>query len=175
LSGHKDEITVCAWSPDNLFLATGSLDRTAILWDLVNKEQLAVLRAHSGDETYTAGGHRVVWGAIKDIAWSPNGEMLATAGSDRLLMVWSLKTLGKYRTLVGHIGPIDSCRWSRDGKRIISEGGSFEHIVDEATLLWDVQRGCELGRLSPDDPELEAPKKVYRRHFSNNRDFRTAS
>ncbi len=174
-SSHKDEITMCAWSPDNLFLTTGSLDRTAILWDLEKKKQLAVLRAHSGDVTYTAGGHRVVWGAINDIAWSPDGELFATAGSDRLLVVWSRRQLGEYRTLLGHIGPIDRCRWSLDGKRLISEGGSFEHIVDEATLLWDVQRGCELGRLSSDDPELESFKEINTSRLFRRDDVRTVN
>jgi len=153
--GHKDEVSACAWSPDGLLLANGSLDRTTRVWDTVSKKSVAVLRGHTGEETYTAGGGRVVWGAVTDIDWSPDGRLLATCGSDRVLMIWSRKTWSQYRRLLGHVGPIRNCAWSSDGRKLVSLGGSFEHIIDNAALLWDVESGCELGKLSPDAPEWE--------------------
>ena len=154
--GHEDQITACAWSPDDLIVATGSLDRTARLWDIGQRKELAVLRGHSGDETYTAGGHRIVWGKVADIGWSPDGQLLATAGSDRVIIVWARSNYEKYRTLLGHIGPVERCGWCPDGKALVSVGGRFEHIVDTATLLWDVHRGCERGQLTPNDPLIES-------------------
>jgi len=156
LHGHEDQIIACAWSPDDLIVATGSLDRTARLWDIGQRKELAVLRGHSGDETYTAGGHRIVWGRVADIAWSPDGQLLVTAGSDRVIIVWARSDYRKYRTLLGHVGPVETCGWSLDGKALVSVGGSFEHIVDNAALLWDVHRGCERGQLIPNDPLIES-------------------
>lgn len=155
LTGHEDKITTCAWSPDDVLIATGSEDRTVRLWEVARKKNVAVLRGHSGDETYTAGGHRIVWGAIAEVAWAPDGELLASAGSDRQLMIWSRTTLREYRKLLGHVGPIVRCAWSVDGETIVSLGGQFEHIQDGAALLWDVPKGCELGHLSPGDADLE--------------------
>lgn len=56
------------------------------LWDLRNpSRKLHELRAHNGE--------------ILQLAWSPHNEaVLATAGSDRRVLVWDLSRIGKEQT-----------------------------------------------------------------------------
>ncbi len=69
--------SVCyaAWSPSGKWLATGSGDGTAKVWD-----------AATGKELLTLGGRIDVWG----VAWSPDGKRLATAGSNKTAKVWEV-------------------------------------------------------------------------------------
>ncbi len=154
--GHQDEVTTCAWAPNGQFLATGSLDRTVRIWDVFQQRHVGTLTGHTGDETYTAGGQRMVWGAINDLVWAPSGDFIASAGSDRRIFIWDFVRLCQHRMLLGHTGPVIRCAWDSEGTRLVSAGGSFEHIQDMSTLLWDANRGCELCNIPPDCTHLES-------------------
>ncbi len=59
-SGHSDDIRAIAFSPDGTLLATGSVDRTARLWDAATGAPFAVLDGHSNG--VTAGHTARIWG-----------------------------------------------------------------------------------------------------------------
>ena len=40
LSGHKDIVTDITFSPDNKYLASGSMDNSVIIWDLMTGNQV---------------------------------------------------------------------------------------------------------------------------------------
>jgi len=63
LSGHSDQITSMAFSPDNKFLLTGSADKTARLWDITSGQLLRVFSGHTASVTsvnFTSDGKRIV-------------------------------------------------------------------------------------------------------------------
>ncbi len=155
-TGHSDQVTTCAWSFDDSRLASGSSDRTARIWLVQENKEGPVLSGHKGEDSFTAGGNRVVWGEVTDCAWSPSTYQLVTAGSDRLLIIWDGQDGERLRTLLGHIGPVDRCCWTADGERIVSLGGHFEHIQDGMIKLWDPELGSELGLLAPSDRRTDA-------------------
>ena len=69
-------ITGVAFSPDGKFLATAHDDTRARVWDWRRKRLVASLRGHSD--------------GVRSIAFSPNGCLVATAGSgDRTARVWA--------------------------------------------------------------------------------------
>jgi WD40 repeat protein len=156
LIGHSDAITACAWSPDSDKLATGSDDRTVRIWDSRSFKELHILRGHTGNESYTAGGHRVVWGSITGLAWSPDGTRVASSGSDRKIYIWNVETGKKTAELLGHQGPVGVCAWSFDGSRVVTRGASFEHITDRSVRSWNAVRGFELGLVNEDDTDYFA-------------------
>ena len=43
LLGHKDRVTVLAWSPDGKILASSSLDGTVRLWDVATRQELGIV------------------------------------------------------------------------------------------------------------------------------------
>jgi WD40 repeat protein len=49
LRGHEHWVMSAAFSPDGRRVVTTSLDKTARLWDVANKAELAVLRRQEAD------------------------------------------------------------------------------------------------------------------------------
>ncbi|MCS7073903.1 MAG: caspase family protein [Bacteroidia bacterium] len=73
--------------------------------------------------------------AVNAVAFSPNGKLLATASSDRKIIVWNALTGEKIRELTGHTASVNSIDFSPDGKYLAS-GSS-----DKTVRYWSVETG----------------------------------
>ena len=117
----------------DLSLAGQSESRTVSVWNLENKTQLAVLNGHE------AGME------IRTVAFSPDGEMLATAGDDNTIIIWHVAT-GTQQTILsnytGFTEPVTVMyvAWSPDGKRLASGGSGL--------VIWDVENGTTIHEFS---------------------------
>ena len=147
LRGHGDDVVSFAWSPDGAHLVTGSKDRNLIVWSAETGEPIATLSGHHGERTYTAGGHRIEWGAVIQCAWTPDGHRIISASTDGSCRVWNPLNGKQLFILAAHRAPLAGFRLSRDGRRIVSRGGSFEHLSDRRALLWDLRLGILLGEV----------------------------
>jgi WD40 repeat protein len=76
--GHRGPVLCLAFDPNGRVLASGSVDKTVILWDVPAFTPRAVLRAHTGD--------------VRALAFSPGGQRLATSGSDGSIRLWDVAT-----------------------------------------------------------------------------------
>lgn len=87
-------------------------------------------------------------GALQDLALSPNGRVLATAGDSRTITLWDMTTVGDgaalhpLAVLTGHTAPIQVLAFSRDGRTLASAGD--DHMV----MVWDVASPRLLGALT---------------------------
>ena len=79
---------------------------------------------------------------VNSVAFSPDGETLASAGSDQSIKLWETATGELIRTLTGHTGAINSVAFSPDGRTLAS--GSDDHTV----MLWDAATGRLLRTLT---------------------------
>jgi WD40 repeat protein len=90
LAGHTDVVFGLAMSPDGQRLATIAYDRTARLWDLTTGAAVYTLT-----DVYTSStplsGPLAIGGHWIDIAFSPDGAKLATAGANSV-KVWDAAT-----------------------------------------------------------------------------------
>ena len=107
LSRHTGSVLVVRWSNSGRFLASGSDDTIALIWDLdpsglsgasfgstdVNVEQWRPHRRLAGHES-----------DIVDLAWAEDDEYIATVGLDSMVYVWSGSTFEKLRRIDGHQG-----------------------------------------------------------------------
>jgi WD40 repeat protein len=75
------------------------------------------------------------------VAFSPDGQTLASGSYDETIRLWDAKTGDKRQTLEGHIGWVDSVAFSPDGQTLTS-GSS-----DKTIRLWDAKTGGELQTL----------------------------
>jgi hypothetical protein len=108
LTGYTDGLSAVAFSPDGHTLATGSYDRTVILWDLTEHTP-----PHHIGQPLT--GHT---DGVSAVAFSPDGHTLATAGNDQTVILWDLTPLEELdRNAVQEActragGPLDEATWN---------------------------------------------------------------
>ena len=115
----KGTISEIKYSPDGTRVAAAS---TIGIWlyDAETGQELALLTGHTG----------YVW----NIAFSPDGQTLASGSNDNTIRLWDANT-GKHKTtLVGHEMYVYSVSFSPDGQTLAS--GSFAEI-----RLWDTTTG----------------------------------
>ncbi len=81
-----------------------------------------------GTALTTYRGHT---GAVNGVAWSPNGNYVASAGIDQTVQVWEARTGKKIATYTGHSGAVQAVAWSPDGKLLASAS------VDKTVQVWE--------------------------------------
>ena len=88
LTGHTDPIESVAFSPDGNTLASGSQDGTIILWDANTKETLKTF-----DFTEDTIGFSINYlFYVESVAFSPDGQTLASGNSFNTILLWELDT-----------------------------------------------------------------------------------
>lgn len=75
-------------------------------------------------------------GRVWDVAVSPDGELIASAGDDKTVQVWSIAENRHLWTLTGHAGPIRSVAFTPDGTRLVSNGS-------REIKVWSTNEGKE--------------------------------
>ncbi|MEH2395791.1 MAG: hypothetical protein V7K21_30510, partial [Nostoc sp.] len=85
-----------------------------------------------GNLLQTLTGHS---NCIRSVAFSPDGQTLASGSSDNTIKLWDVRRGNLLQTLTGHSGWVRSLAFSPDGQTLAS--GSD----DDTIKLWDVRRG----------------------------------
>ncbi|MEQ8467418.1 WD40 domain-containing protein [Coleofasciculus sp. E1-EBD-02] len=178
LKGHGWDVNSVAFSRNGKILVSGGLDGAIKIWNWRIGELLHTLNRPSPSDII---GSLVSWfdssvGVIWSVAISPDGQMIASGGSEQPIMLWNSDTGKLVRTLTEHSGKVYSVTFSPNGKLLASGG-------DDNTLsIWNYQTGELLQTLehlspvycvtfSPDGQTLvsgsaDSTIKVWRIHDS---------
>nr|ADK27788.1 RT06283p [Drosophila melanogaster] len=78
LRGHREDIYDLSWAPNSQFLVSGSVDNTAMLWDVHSGKSLAILDDHKG--------------YVQGVAWDPCNQYIATMSTDRQMRIFDANT-----------------------------------------------------------------------------------
>jgi hypothetical protein len=81
---------------------------------------------------------------VLDVAFSPDGSRLATAGADGLAKMWDAATGRELLTLIGHTDSLYSLAFSPDGRYIATSSD----VEDTTVKVWDAQTGEEIYTLA---------------------------
>ena len=122
---HAAPFITCRFDPKGRYLFGAAEDRSVLRWELATGAA-TVLQAHDS------------W--VGDLAFTPDGETMITAGYDDTLMWWPVAA-GKpepSRKVRAHDGWIRALAVSPDGKILASAGN------DQTVKLWDLATGSLL-------------------------------
>jgi len=140
-------VLAVAFSSDNQTVASGSADKTVILWN-VNKGEKQVLKEHKG--------------AVQAVTFAPDGKTLASAGADRLVCIWNVANASKQFVLERHTGPVFAVAFSPDGNLLASAGEDKKDNVEVGLVrFWDSVKGKPAG-----DPGIMHSRGVFAMSFA---------
>ena len=143
---HEDAVRAILFSPDGRHLATGSLDATTKLWDVETGKQFRSFAHPEYRKPVTfPSGHTEIYneGGIRCIAFSPDGQFLATGGmnKDRSVKLWDIG-LGKELWSITHEESAKSITFSPDGMLVATRVGSdlanVLRVEDGTTIVLDL-------------------------------------
>ncbi|KAK4103554.1 WD40 repeat-like protein, partial [Parathielavia hyrcaniae] len=86
----------------------GGMGKTVRLWDTATGTHRQTLEGHDG------------W--VRAVAFSPDGNMLASASSDKIRL-WDTATGTHRQTLEGHNGWVNTVAFSRNGQCLETDRG----------------------------------------------------
>ncbi len=128
IAAHALPLTCVTFSADGRYLASGSIDKTAKIWDTHTWECLQTLVGHHS------------W--VLEIAFSPTpvtygdrtAYQLISGGCDRFINRWEIATGECIYTYIGHTNWVWSLAYSLDGLTLASAS------EDETINIWDLDR-----------------------------------
>ena len=111
-----------AFSPDGtrFAVATGA---GIWIYDAKTYREISLLAGHTG--------------VVRAVAFSLDGETLASGARDRTIKIWNLET-GNATTYIGHRGGVESVAFSPDGQMVASGA------EDSTVKLWSTENGQNL-------------------------------
>jgi WD40 repeat protein len=122
LKGHDKGILALSFVPGTSILASGAKDGTIRLWNLEQKKESLVIKAHELDP------------GVKSIAFSPKGDRIVSGGHDDAVRVWDAASGGRIKEFetASHVNAV---AWSGDGRHVAAG------CADGSMAVWAVDEG----------------------------------
>jgi hypothetical protein len=121
LTEHTEVVYAVAFRPNTHELATGSLDKTARIWN-----------ADTGQSTHLIKDHAE---AVFGVAYSPDGKLLATASGDRSAKLFQTSDYKRVASLTAHQDAVTHVAFNQNGTLLATTS------ADRQIRIWKVEIG----------------------------------
>ena len=125
VTGHGNNVSGMAFSPDGKICVTASLDHTIKLWDVPSFEELRTLRGHTD--------------GVTGIVFLDGGRSLATSSSDAIVKIWDVASGRERATLKGHAAMANDITWSPEQNMLATAD------YDQGVKLWRTASETDVG------------------------------
>lgn len=144
--GHNYAVWCLAESTVGTYLATGSKDLTARLWNSEREFPLQTYVGHTQDVDVSVHTSRMsesdhMFCVFQSIAFHPNGNYLATGSADQTVRLWCVTSGKLFRVFHDSRLPVQTIAFSPDG-RLLAAGGEETKI-----RIFDLGAGSQLAEL----------------------------
>ncbi|KAK7836086.1 wd40 repeat-containing protein hos15 [Quercus suber] len=124
----RDPVYSVAFSPNGEYLASGSLDKSMHIWSLKENKIVKTYTSNGGifevcwnkedccmfcQQYSLCFGFQNVRDPVYSVAFSPNGEYLASGSLDKSMHIWSLKENKIVKTYTSNGGIFEVC-WNKE-------------------------------------------------------------
>ncbi|KAK6169135.1 hypothetical protein SNE40_020244 [Patella caerulea] len=116
---HEKDINCVDISPNDKFIASSSLDKTAKVWKGNDLKLLGIMRGH----------RRGIW----CVQFSPVDQCLLTGSADSTVKIWSLIDFSCVKTFEGHSASVLRAVFISNGMQLLSSG------ADGVMKLWTIK------------------------------------
>jgi WD40 repeat protein len=121
LAGHHGSVMTLAFSHDSKLVATGSWDKTVVVWDAATGSAVSKPMRHGGPFWYA-------------VAFSRDGETLVAGCDDHTVRVWDIATSKPVGPMLPHDAALRTAAFTETDSQIITGTSSG------TTYIWDVSR-----------------------------------
>lgn len=123
LPGHFDAITSLVFAADNRRLLSGSVDKTARVWDLADAKF---------PEVFSFGGHAA---AVTGVTFNSNGTQAATCAADNSVRLWNTLTGEVQQSFEGHTAAVVGIAMTPNNAQVITAS------ADKTIRVWTAADG----------------------------------
>jgi cell division cycle 20, cofactor of APC complex len=135
MDGHSDRVGALAWNRH--MLTSGSRDTTIVNHDVrVARHNVTTMATHTQE--------------VCGLAWSNDGEILASGGNDNLLCLWDASTSSSSQPvqprfeMTDHQAAVKALAWSPHERHLLATGGG---TADRCIKFWNSQTGALLNSI----------------------------
>ena len=149
--GHVAEVTSIAFSPDEKYLVSGSMDKSVKIWEIATGREIRTFRLDQ---------------PVGKVTISPDGKSIAVIEMGGFIRLWNMKDGKELQKFSIHIseklekdvtltGSAQSVAFTPDGKSLIVASNFFFHKGEKTNIkskavinLWDIKTG-KLNKIIP--------------------------
>ncbi|XP_026549419.1 POC1 centriolar protein homolog B isoform X2 [Notechis scutatus] len=141
--GHKDAVTCVAFSPNTKVLATSSLDRFLMMWNLRPNTKAFRFVGHLEAVTsveFSPDGYLLASASEDRTArlwipciYSPDGRLIVSCSEDKTVKIWDIRNKICINNIIDYDGFANYVDFNPDGTCIVSAGS------DHTVKFWDIR------------------------------------